>query len=310
MDAIIDAQFARVEKALSTFITSISTSNPSPPLAHALSSADNSLKTHLDQLTTHQSNYARLVALRSQSDALDAQIKDTLTLLANTRAELLATPATVLPEKSNAVTYTELLSYARRISNFTQPPTRRDVVMADDMPAAGQNGDTAPTPGSTPSTPNLPKTNGNTPTPTPLTASPLPVSTPRPSAAPTATALPVAHLDWLNPHLQLPFTPYPSEETIRRGALASIQVLSDQGIDPASWDPERMRELEAERAKAERELEEEREKIRLEEEERARGRERVAAEARRGSGGREPAPVPAVFAGLQDLYDPDADDDD
>lgn len=310
MDVIMDTQFARVEKALSTFITSISTSNPSPPLAHALSSADSSLKVHLDQLTTHQSNHARLVALRAQSDALDTQIKDTLTLLASTRAELLATPATVLPPTSNAVTYTELLSYARRISKFTQPPTRRDGLTTDDMPAAGQNGDTAPTPGSTPGTPNMPKANGRTPTPTPLTASPLPVSTPGPGAAPGATALPTAHLDWLNPHLQLPFTPYPSEETIRRGALASIQVLSDQGIDPATWDPERMQELEAERARVERELEEEREKIRLAEEERAREQSRLAAEARRGSGGREALPAPAVFAGLEDLYDPDADEDD
>ena len=45
----------------------------------------------------------------------------------------------------------------------------------------------------------------------------------------------------------MPFVPWPTEEAIRKGALASIQVLLDQGVDPVTFDPEKSAELEAER---------------------------------------------------------------
>jgi len=45
----------------------------------------------------------------------------------------------------------------------------------------------------------------------------------------------------------MPFVPWPTEEAIRKGALASIQVLLDQGVDPITFDPEKSAELEAER---------------------------------------------------------------
>lgn len=67
-----------------------------------------------------------------------------------------------------------------------------------------------------------------------------------------------------------PFVPWPSEETIRRGALASIQILVDKGIDPATFDPEKSAELEAERKRVEEEQEvlREQERARVEEERR------------------------------------------
>ena len=66
-------------------------------------------------MQTHQSNYRHLQELRTASASLDAQIKDTLRLLANTRKELVSTPATVFPEDRPYyhIKYDELLRYAR-----------------------------------------------------------------------------------------------------------------------------------------------------------------------------------------------------
>jgi Vitamin-D-receptor interacting Mediator subunit 4 len=126
--------------------------------------------------------------------------------------------------------------------------------------------------------------------------------------------------EWLNPLAGVPsFVPWPTEETIKRGALASIQVLLDQGVDPATFDPERAAELEAERQRVETEKEAERERLELEKErERERGRierierERERAERRESMGmsgagsGVGAESKPAVFMGL-DLLDEDED---
>ncbi len=77
-------------------------------------------------VSKHQANHARILSLRSTSSALDEQIRSTFTLLTDTRTELLATPATVFPENTNPIVYSELLSYAHRISKFTMPPTFRE----------------------------------------------------------------------------------------------------------------------------------------------------------------------------------------
>ena len=47
-------------------------------------------------------------------------------------------------------------------------------------------------------------------------------------------ALQPSEVNWLDPITQIPFVPWPSEEVIRRGALAQIQVMLDQGVDPDS----------------------------------------------------------------------------
>jgi hypothetical protein len=51
MDKIIDSQFLRVEKALSTLINSIATYNPSPQLATDLVNADHELSKGLELCT-------------------------------------------------------------------------------------------------------------------------------------------------------------------------------------------------------------------------------------------------------------------
>lgn len=89
------------------------------------------------------------------------------------------------------------------------------------------------------------------------------------SQAVTTTSLPVEYTHWLNPPPDM-FIPWPSEETIRRGALSSIQVLVDQGVDPATFDPAKSAELEAERKRIVEEEDRlrEEEKARMEEERR------------------------------------------
>jgi hypothetical protein len=268
-------------------------------------------------VSKHQANHARIQSLRSTSSTLDDQIRSTLTLLTDTRSELLATPATVFQENTNPVLYSELLSYARRISKFTIPPTFRetdgdgttsdainvsqDTEMKFDIqveqPDIKTNGTTTPvvTNGATG---GLNSGEGGTATP---------VDTENP------TALPPQISAWLNP-VGPPFVPWPTEETIRRGALASIQVLLDQGIDPATFDPEKSAELEAERKRLEleaeaRKAEQEAEKARLEEERREEMRRRQSVSAGLMTGGSQREEQPAVFTGLDIFDDMDEDED-
>ena len=107
------------------------------------------------------------------------------------------------------------------------------------------------------------------------------------------SSLAAGESQWLDPSAQMPFVPWPTEEVIRRGALAQIQVMLEQGIDPA----EAPKELQEE-TKPEVEVD-----IKHEGD--------VAAPVRRESTSAGPGRVdmkreekPAVFGGL-DLYDPD-----
>ncbi len=137
-----------------------------------------------------------------------------------------------------------------------------------------------------------------------------------PVEADNATALPAMVSEWLNPLSGAPsFVPWPTEETIRRGALASIQVLLDQGVDPATFDPERNAELEAERKRLDEaemlKAEQEAEKARLQQEARARGEARRRESMGGGvttSGLSKAEDKPTVFTGL-DLLDDDMDED-
>ena len=83
------------------------------------------------------------------------------------------------------------------------------------------------------------------------------------------TALPQEWQQSLNPLAQTSFFPWPAEHDIKRGALATIQVLLDRGEDPATFDPERGAELEAERQRI------------VEEEERVQAAERARLEEER-----------------------------
>ncbi|KAI1083690.1 hypothetical protein F5B20DRAFT_416717 [Whalleya microplaca] len=325
MDKQLDVCFDRVEKALGTLVDSIAKYHPSTNQVHELGAADIELNKGLEDLQTHQSNYRRIQDLRAATAAFDGQIKDTLQLLANTRKELVNTSATVFPDgPSYDIKYDELLSYARRISKTTMPPAGATNGTPSDSQPKAENGTTetaATTPGETP--------NGTQSQPTgEIPASAIqqalePAS--QQTATSSGTTLP-EHLNaHLNPNLGLEFIPWPNEEQVRKGAIASIAYIAEQGIDPENYDPaeekarkereeeERQQEKERERLKQEADMQKRRE----EEQRRHAARQKAAAEnAQRGSistGGNPPSASPTgekkqfQFSTLDDDDDDDED---
>lgn len=337
MDLLIDKRFERVEKALATLINSISTYNPNPALANDLVTADAELNEGLEQrgisfyifstptnqfiVTTHQNNHAKILALRATSAALDSQIRETLSLLVSTRRDLIATPATTFPSNIRPVSNAELLSYARRISKYTLPPTYREI---DPQVATGEAGTNTPK-----ESQSRTQTNGTT---TPVVATNGVSGEPGagPSQATSGTAMEIDQSqqvvaetqttdttgvvdnakDWgnyFNTANEAMFVPWPNEEAIRRGALASIQVLLDQGVDPWTFDPEKSAELEADRKRIaeEEDTAREVEKARLDEDRRREMERRMSSSGGAGMERREEAQK--VFQ--LETFDDDEDDD-
>jgi hypothetical protein len=140
-------------------------------------------------------------------------------------------------------------------------------------------------------------------------------ATPVPAAASAepATSLPGEWSEFLDPLSGGPgFVPWPTEEKIRQGALASIQVLLDAGVDPATFDPERSAELEAERKRLELEAEalrvqQEAERAQAEQERREELRRRESVSVSLGGAPRVEAQS-KVFTGL-DILEDDMDED-
>jgi len=246
-------------------------------------------------VSIHQSNYAKILSLRDTSNALDTKIRETLTLLTETRRALISTPSTAFPPTSNPVSYSELLSYARRISKFTLPSTFRE---PDTTSAVGAV-EGAPGTNTPKESKSETQTNGTT-TPVAVTngvdkdvqmnsdaamdidsATPSGVAQTSQDTMSSSISLPNNFSQWLNPLADLPFIPWPTEDAIRRGALASIQVLLDQGVDPATFDPEKSAELEAERKR----IMEEEDRIRDEERARMEEERRRELERRMSAGG-------------------------
>lgn len=176
-------------------------------------------------MTLHQEYYAYILRLRETVDNLNQRITATLLSLADVRKELLATPATVLSQDQRNVPYAELLDYASRINKYTIPPTLRQPVPVLQAEVTAQ-----------------PKQLAN-----PLPSNGIGVSADQNGPSPVVTSLNaqahgdgigVSSLDqkevqWLDPlSTQVPFVPWPSEDVIRRGALAQIQLMLEQGEDP------------------------------------------------------------------------------
>jgi hypothetical protein len=281
----------------------------------------------LPLVSTHQSNYSKILSLRATSSALDTQIRDTITLLTTTRRELIATPSTTFSTTTNPVSYSELLSYARQISKFTLPPhTREPKPQPANAEAETGNGTPKESKSET-------QTNGtSTPVAVPngverdtqqtqtQSGSAMEIDSATPAttqtaqntqntAATTTTAtnsLPESWVQFLNPNTGQFFVPWPSEESIRKGALASIEILMNQGVDPAVFDPEKIAELEAERKRiaeeAERAMEEEQARYRRVEEERRR-----SVVGRGSAGGERGGEQTKVFQ--LETFDDDEDED-
>ncbi|KAI0097770.1 vitamin-D-receptor interacting mediator subunit 4-domain-containing protein [Nemania sp. FL0031] len=358
MNKQLDSCFDRVEKALGTLIDSIAKYNPSTSQVEELGNADAQLSKGLQDLQTHQHNYQRILDLRAETAKYDTQIKDTLRLLANTRKELVHASATVFPDGPNYdIQYDELLSYAGRISRTTIPPVgaMNAISAAITESAAQAKSEAASAPETAATTPagGVETPNGTTTaaaTPQPQPQPPPPSSQPvangdasqqtTTTAGPSNTDLPEPLATFLNPHSAYMFVPWPTEEQVRHGAVASLAYMADRGIEAEGYDPE------AEKARKEAEDEErrqaeERERVEREEreqrmrEEQARARaerekqaEQQAESWRRGSvvaGGAPgaaagqpgaagaapaPPPQPQPKAQFQFMGDDDDDDDD
>lgn len=318
----IDARFARVEKALEILIKSITGYNPSPAIANDLVTADSELNKGLEHrkssllsqdssskdtnnrvVHTHQINHALLEAKRAETASLDAKIKETLLLLTSTRAELLATPGTkfnpLTPQYP--VSYSELLSYARRISKFTLPHTYREQAASGTATPKDGDANGVSTPGAS-NTIAIAAVNGQEAPATPAAdkIAATPGKTTEEDNNPHTTALP----DTFIPATSLPatvFVPWPNENLLRRGALATIQQLLEKGEEIEGYDAEKgAKELEAKR-RAEAEEEEERERARA---------MRAAAAASQGgrSGGKMDQKPKKQF--VVDEFGSDDDDDD
>jgi hypothetical protein len=289
MNEVLDQQFQRVDAALKTLVESISSYNPSPAAALDLVAADEELSQGLQQLSVHQANYARILALRHRADTLDGQVKEKLAILADARKELMATPITIAPENSRNVPLDELLAYARRISKFTVPPTYRPPLPGEVTNGGTHDGETSP----------------NQPEPVAKAENGLAAAADEPSGhLHQASEQPVQSVGlsalsdeqraWLESASKIAFVPWPNDNVIRRGGLAHIQTMVEQGQDPASFysDPQSL----VEQASAEEE------QTRL-----SRVEEDVQARQGHAARAQQPARIeqaPAVFGGLE-LYDPE-----
>ncbi|TGJ82810.1 hypothetical protein E0Z10_g5986, partial [Xylaria hypoxylon] len=234
MNKQIDVCFDRVEKALGTLIDSIAKYNPSTNQVQELGNADAELTKGL------------------QDPKYDAQIKDTLRLLANTRKELVHASATAFPDGPNhEIRYDELLSYARRISKTTIPPVGAvNAISAAISESSSQLKGESIAPDTAATTPAGGTPNGTT-TPQPQPQSLSAVANGDASQQQTNTTnLPEPLATFLNPHSAYTFVPWPSEEQVRHGAIASLAYMAEQGIEAEGYDPE------AEKARKEREEEE------------------------------------------------------
>ncbi|KAF2108400.1 vitamin-D-receptor interacting mediator subunit 4-domain-containing protein [Lophiotrema nucula] len=232
MDTILLAQFERVEAALNTLVASIESYNPSTQAAIDLVAADDELSRGLDQLSHHQNNHARILALRTEDDALSAQLKSSISTLATLRHELQETPATTFSEDSRPVQFDELLRFARNISRHTVPPTYREPIPKDaeevekekekdkDKEEAGSNGV---------ATPSVPAAGASFPSADEANKDPDGTG-----EGPDVKPVTEEQAEWLKKLHESgnQWTPWPSVEKIRVGNLHAIQALLDHGKDP------------------------------------------------------------------------------
>ncbi|KAF2477764.1 uncharacterized protein BDR25DRAFT_249957 [Lindgomyces ingoldianus] len=230
MDIVLQAQFQRVEAALSTLVDSIASYNPNLQAAVDLVAADDELGKGLEQLAHHQVNHARILSLRNEVDTLEAQLKTSISTLADLRCGLLDTPATTVPESSKPVPFGELLRYARNISRYTVPPTYREPIPKGDSDVEKEKDKEETASGSVPS-------NGLG---SPIKAGNL---VPTDQAAKDTTVSGEEHkqvtaeqAEWLTRLHEsgVQWVPWPSHEKIRAGGLMAIQHMVDRGLDPTT----------------------------------------------------------------------------
>jgi len=225
----------------------------------------------------HQQSYRHIQSLRETTATLDEQLTDLLTILSETRLQLLSVPSTTFPTRPREVSYTQLLSYASKISKFSRPSN--PAAFRKHFASALQ------------------------PHPQPPKDSQQPdsqVAREDKPAQDSKEKLPLGlfeeDLSQLDPSEHMPFTPWPSEEVMRQGALA---LVGPKGV-PQDMVPEMERKAAEEKEKAQEEKEKTvNGKAEADREEERRRRDSAAQQAQQ----RE---KPAISLSL-DLYEPDDD---
>lgn len=303
MDKKLDASFERVEKALAVLIDSMTKFTPSEKAANDVVKAERELFLGLEELEVHQRNVARIKQLKQETEALDAQTKQTISALWEMRKELVAVaPTRFSPAKEEKYPFTtqQLLDYARRISRNTLPPpgvtngvdlSTAAPTTPDDQAATGPNASFATSIGGGGGGGGSGQgTAASTPAPGVQDSFVSQV----PSQSQTgATELPVHLKPAVNPLENAPFFTFPTIDRIRSGALAQYQDLINRGIDPKNYDPEeeerRIKQEEQDRKDAEERARQEREeqdrRMREERERMARERELARQQQQQQEGG-------------------------
>ncbi|KAL5614823.1 uncharacterized protein BROUX77_000660 [Berkeleyomyces rouxiae] len=267
MNKQVNAHFDQLEKALHSLIDSVAKYHPTLAHAKELEAADKELTRGLAEVQRHQANFIHIEKLRSASQALDSQIRDTISSLASTRKDVAAIqPVRFGDAPAHPFSYEELLSYARRISKTTMPSAGSQLPGVEQPQPQSANADT-PGPDSQPM--SAVQTPMMSVLPTPAQSQSMIGSEGQTQSATTSfTGLPEILTMHLNPMSGAVFVPWPLEDNIRLGSLASIQNLISEGIDPAGYDP--VAEEERKKKEAEEQLEkEERERKEREERDRA-----------------------------------------
>ncbi|RYN49783.1 hypothetical protein AA0118_g5208 [Alternaria tenuissima] len=225
MDDILNEQFERVEKALTTLVDSIAAYNPATQAAVDLVAADDELSEGLDQLAKHQANHVRIQHLRAEADALEEQLKTSVKKLAELRHELFNTSVTTFPEDSRAVPFDELLQYATNISRYTVPPTYRERIPAADKDKEDEDVGSSGAPTNGLNTPALPPETVETATEA------VQGQKEGEDAAGPALEITPEEEEWLKKlkASNLAWYPWPSNEKIRAGALFSLQYWREKG---------------------------------------------------------------------------------
>lgn len=167
-------------------------------------------------VVVHQSNHLHIQELRQTTESLDETLRNTIKLLADTRKDILAIPASTTTEDvRREVKVEDLLAYAKFISKTTVPPTfrKQDLLpfhtKSDNAQAQITNGMATPPAAKEPDgTASFQDENVGT------------------------KAMSEEQKRLLNPLQGLPFEPWPSHEVIQRGALGAIQRMIENGQDP------------------------------------------------------------------------------
>lgn len=205
-----------------------------------MSGSSGSNRSH-SKVQTHASNTARINSLRNTIAQQNDLVTSHLTLLAETRADLLSTPSSVsaIPRKDNRrarvnqteskderkVTYTDLLAYAKHIARFN--PTQRGPFRSTTTNAQPVPVDSAVAIASAPDneTQKSPRADG-----VPTADTKMSQGTTDPEKEGRGIEdLSQMEKQWLDPYTGVLVTPWPGEDILKRGGLAELQAIAERG---------------------------------------------------------------------------------